>query len=116
MQRRVAAFDAQRFQSLGPGYVALSLAGEAGELANVMKKLWRVDPRVGLPDGFAVLPPADKQRIADELADVLLMSLVLANHMEIDVEGAIASKLEVIDERLGTGHYRNEAKGPHPDS
>jgi hypothetical protein len=34
--------------------------------------------------------------------------------MEIDVEEAIASKLEVIDERLGTGHYGNEAKGSAP--
>lgn len=114
MQRRVAAFDAQRFRSLGPGYVALSLAGEAGELANVMKKLWRADPRVGLPAGFAALPAADKKRIADELADVLLMSLVLANHIEIDVEEAIASKLEIIDARLRTGHYGNEAQDVAP--
>ena len=110
IQRRVAAFDAEQFRSLGPGYVALSLAGEAGELANLVKKLWRTNPLIGQPEGYAVVEPADRELIADELADVLLMSLVLANHLGIDVEKAIISKLRVIDDRLRAGHYHQEAK------
>lgn len=110
MQERVARFDAQRFQSLGPGFLALGLAGEAGELANAMKKLWRTDPRIGQRDGYAQIRPEDLPPIADELADIVLLSLVLANHLGVDVEAEVARKLHVIDERLRAGHYQHEAK------
>jgi NTP pyrophosphatase (non-canonical NTP hydrolase) len=110
MQETVASFDAARFRSLGPGYVALSLAGEAGELANVMKKIWRVDPQIGQPEGYGVVDDNQRRLIADELADVVMLSLVLANHLGIDVEAEIARKLQVIDARLQTGHYGHDAK------
>lgn len=110
MQARVAAFDAERFRSLGPGYVALNLAGEAGELANVVKKLWRSDPRIGLAEGYAQIDAAHREQLADELADVVMMSLVLANHLSIDVEQALGRKLAVIDDRLRTGYYEHETK------
>ena len=110
MQARVAAFDAERFRSLGPGYVALNLAGEAGELANVVKKLWRSDPRIGLPEGYEQIDSTHRAQISDELADVVMMSLVLANHLGIDVADALARKLAIIDERLQAGYYQHEAK------
>ncbi|MEA2642880.1 MAG: MazG-like family [Chloroflexota bacterium] len=110
LQSEVAAFDAARFQSLGPGYVALSLAGEAGELANQIKKLWRIEPRIGQPDGYSAVGETERALIADEVADVLMLGLVLANHLGIDVEAELRRKLEVIDARLRTGHYGNEAR------
>jgi NTP pyrophosphatase (non-canonical NTP hydrolase) len=116
MQARVAAFDAERFQSLGPGYAALNLAGEAGELANVIKKLWRADPRIGLPEGYAQIDAEHRERLADELADVLMLGLVLANHVGVDVEQALTRKLAVIDERLQAGYYEHEAKGRGEDT
>jgi NTP pyrophosphatase (non-canonical NTP hydrolase) len=109
VQERIAQFDAQRFQSLGPGYLALSLMGEAGELADVVKKLWRVDPRIGEPEGFAAVPAAERERIGDELADVVILSIVLANHLGIDVEGEVERKLRTIAERLDAGYYGHEA-------
>ncbi|MBM2809919.1 MAG: MazG nucleotide pyrophosphohydrolase [Chloroflexi bacterium] len=109
MQTRVAEFDADRFRSLGPGYVALSLAGEVGELANEIKKIWRADPAIGLPGGFAAVPSEYLPRITDEIADVLLLSIVLSNHLGIDVERALLDKLAVIDQRLREGHYGAEA-------
>ncbi|MPZ14557.1 MAG: hypothetical protein GEU73_09065 [Chloroflexi bacterium] len=109
MQRRIAAFDAERFQSLGPGYVALNLAGEAGELANAIKKLWRSDPRIGQPDGYAALGAPDRARVGEELADILMMSVVLANHLDIDIEAELVRKLAVIDQRLQAGYYGHEA-------
>jgi NTP pyrophosphatase (non-canonical NTP hydrolase) len=109
MQQRVARFDAERFQSLGPGYLALSVAGEAGELANLMKKLWRLDPDIGARNGFDAIPADQRALIADELADVMMLSIVLANHLGIDVEQELSRKLKVVDERLRSGYYATEA-------
>jgi NTP pyrophosphatase (non-canonical NTP hydrolase) len=108
MQTKVAAFDAERFRSLGPGYVALSLAGEAGELANEIKKIWRLDPAIGQPDGYAAVPADSLPLLADEIADVVMLSIVLSNHLGIDIEQALATKLDVIDQRLRHGHYGAE--------
>jgi NTP pyrophosphatase (non-canonical NTP hydrolase) len=112
LQQEVADFDAQRFRSLGPGYIALSLAGEAGELANLVKKLWRQEPTVALPEGYAAVPDHARASIADELADLVMLSLVLANHLEIDMEAELRRKLEVIDARLQTGYYGHDAAPP----
>ena len=116
MQETVAKFDASRFQSLGPGYIALSLAGEAGELANVVKKIWRVDPQVGQPSGYDAIPAEHRALIADELADVVMLSLVLANHLDLDIEAAIEHKLAAIDERLQHGYYGHDQIPPLPSS
>ena len=109
MQERIALFDAERFESLGPGYLALSLAGEAGELANAMKKLWRQDERIGARDGFDAIPADHKAGIADELADVVMLCVVLANHLGIDVDAELTRKLQLIDQRLQSGYYGGEA-------
>lgn len=110
MQEQIAVFDADRFTSLGPGYLALNLAGEAGELANVVKKLWRVDPAVGGPSGFSAIGEEARRTIADEMADVVITTIVLANHLGIDIEAEVAHKLSVIEERLNAGYYGQEAK------
>ena len=109
LQAQVAAFDAERFQSLGPGYLALSLAGEAGELANFLKKVWREDTRIGQADGFDAISDEQKAYIGQELADVLLLALVLCNHLGLDAAAEVDRKLQIIDERLRAGHYGNEA-------
>jgi NTP pyrophosphatase (non-canonical NTP hydrolase) len=108
MQETVAQFDASRFRSLGPGYIALSLAGEAGELANVVKKAWRADPLVGQPSGYESVSTEHRALLADELADVVMLSLVLANHLGIDIEAEVERKLTTIDERLGRGYYGHD--------
>ncbi len=110
MQQEIASFDNERFQSLGPGYLALSVAGEAGELANLMKKLWRKNPGIGGPDGFALPEGEDRDRIADEIADIIMLCVVLANHLDIDVEAELIRKLKVIDERLRSGYYGAEGR------
>ncbi len=109
IQQEVADFDAQRFTSLGPGYLALNLAGEAGELANFVKKLWRRDPAIGGPQGFSVLGDSERARVSDELADIAILAMVLANHLGIDVESEARKKLAVIDQRLDAGYYGAEA-------
>lgn len=114
MQEAIAAFDAERFTTLGPGYLALNLASEAGELAGVVKKLWRAEPSIGLPEGFAAVGPEARALIADELADVVILSAVLGNHLGIDLEVEVEKKLGVIDQRLQAGYYAHEA-APRPD-
>jgi len=110
MQERIATFDAARFQTLGPGYLGLSLVGEAGEVADVIKKLWRTEPRMGAADGFEAVPEESRQRLADELADVLILSVVLANHLGLDIEAETERKLRTIEDRLDGGYYGHEAK------
>jgi NTP pyrophosphatase (non-canonical NTP hydrolase) len=110
MQERLALFDSERFQSLGPGYLALNVAGEAGELANFMKKLWRKSPAIGGPDGFQQVTADDRVQIGDEIADVVMLCVVLANHLGIDVEHELTRKLEIIDSRLQTGYFGAEAR------
>jgi NTP pyrophosphatase (non-canonical NTP hydrolase) len=111
LQQEIAAFDALWFTSLGPGYLALNLAAEAGELADVFKKLWRADPRVGEAQGFAQVPEEMRRAAAEELADVAIVGLVFANHLGIDLEAEVRSKLVVIEQRLRAGYYGHEAKG-----
>jgi NTP pyrophosphatase (non-canonical NTP hydrolase) len=91
----------------------LSLAGEAGELANVIKKAWRVDPRIGQSTGYGVVGPDHHDLIADEIADVVMLSLVLANHLGIDVEAEVARKLQTIDQRVQAGYYGQEQRTDH---
>lgn len=110
MQERIARFDSERFQSLGPGYLALSVAGEAGELANFMKKLWRKDQAIGRPDGFEQVAAEDRGQIGDEIADVVMLCIVLANHLGLDVESELIRKLQVIDDRLRTGYFGAEGR------
>jgi len=110
LQQHIAQFDSERFQSLGPGYLALSIAGEAGELANFVKKLWRKHPQIAQPTGFTVPDQADRAQIGDEIADVVMLCIVLANHLAIDVEAELTRKLEVIDGRLQSGYYGAEGR------
>lgn len=110
MQEEIAAFDAERFTSLGPGYLALNLAGEAGELANVVKKLWRSDPAIAQAQGFAAIGSEARTQLADELADVVILCSVLATHLEVDLEVEVAQKLAVIEDRLRAGYYGHEAR------
>jgi NTP pyrophosphatase (non-canonical NTP hydrolase) len=109
-QEHISAFDSDRFQTLGPGFLALSLMGEAGEVADVVKKLWRTEPRMGSRDGFAAMPPDVREALAEELADVVILAVVLANHIGVDIEHEAERKLTVIEERLATGYYGHESR------
>ena len=66
-------------------YPALGLAGEAGEVANKVKKLVR--------DGTSSLPKEWKENIASEIGDVLWYCAVLADDLGISL-GKIASENE----------------------
>lgn len=61
-----------------PRNLATSMAIEAGELLECFQ--------------WSELAPLD--RVADELADVMLYAIQLANVLELDIEEAIVAKLE----------------------
>jgi len=67
-------------------YPALGLAGEAGEVANKVKKLVR--------DGTSSLPKEWKEQIGSEIGDVLWYCAVLADDLGISL-GKIASENEI---------------------
>ena len=68
-------------------FLALALCGEAGELANLIKKAWRGD-RIDILD------------IADELADVRVYLEHLARVLGVDLDEACERKVDEVENRL----------------
>ena len=80
-----AARDWQPYHS--PKNLAMALMVEAAELLELFQWLTPQEAR-HLTDNAA-----DKERVGDELADVLLYLLQLADHTGVDVEQAVIAKL-----------------------
>lgn len=89
LKSQVLAFvrerDWEQFHS--PKNLSMALAAEAGELMEHF--LWST------PDQAAAVArdPAKRERIAEELADVVIYALEFSNMTGIDVAAAIESKL-----------------------
>lgn len=76
-----------------------AMCGEAGETANVVKKLRRHETGTS-PQG----DPGEtdlRVALADEIADTLLYLLLLADHYSVDVPAAVVSKFNRVSERQG---------------
>lgn len=89
LQARLRQFaeerDWQQFHS--PKNLSMALAAEAGELLEVFQ--WLTDEQSRrLPDS-----PADLQLAREELADVLIYALRLADVLDIDLDAAVEEKL-----------------------
>lgn len=74
--------DAQVISFLG-----LALCGEAGELANLLKKMWRGDS-------------VSTQDLWHEIADVRIYLQHLAEHLGVDIDAACQQKVEIVAKRL----------------
>lgn len=76
-----------------------AMCGEAGEVANVVKKLRRCETRTS----SSIDPPLDElvAMLAHEIADVILYTLLVADHYGIDVEVAIVEKFNLVSARQG---------------
>jgi NTP pyrophosphatase (non-canonical NTP hydrolase) len=70
-----------------PRNLLLALVGEVGELAELFQ--WRGEVAVGLPDW----PAADKVHLGEELSDVLLYLVRLADRCDVDLGAAARRKL-----------------------
>jgi NTP pyrophosphatase (non-canonical NTP hydrolase) len=78
-------------------FLALAICGEAGELANLVKKMWRGD-EVGLDE------------IRAEIADIRIYLEHLSRHLSIDLDRACERKLDVVAERLAVKEREAEAR------
>ncbi len=70
-----------------PKNLSTALLVEAAELAEIFQWMTAEESQA------AHLDPAMKERIADEVADVLLYLLQMADQCAVDIPGAVASKL-----------------------
>jgi NTP pyrophosphatase (non-canonical NTP hydrolase) len=100
LQRQFATYQESAFPLRPSSFFSLELCGEAGELANLEKKVWK--GRVIADDRFA-----------DEAADVLIALLNYANSRGIDLAAAAQLKMAAIDRRRVEegGEGRAEAPG-----
>ncbi|MFQ5907572.1 MAG: nucleotide pyrophosphohydrolase [Thermoplasmata archaeon] len=105
LRGRIAMFVAARewegFHN--PKDLALALSVEAAELLEIFR--WR--SRQEVDD----LLPELKAQIADELADVFIFGLSLANAVSVDLPAAILRKMDANEERFPVEKYRGRAYG-----
>jgi NTP pyrophosphatase (non-canonical NTP hydrolase) len=88
-----------------PKNLAMSIAIEAAELMEHFQ--WST------PEGSQRLAadPAERARVADELADVVIYCLHFANRMDIDVSSAVEAKLARNEQRFPAGYVPPSADG-----
>ena len=100
LQQKLREFAAARNweQFHTPKNLSTALMVEAAELAEIFQWMTAEESRV------ACLDPATRERIADEVADVLLYLLQVADQCAIDLPNAVANKL-----------LKNAVKHPAPD-
>ena len=70
-------------------YLALAINGEAGELANVVKKAWRDRKEI------------DKDWIVEELGDILWYVAVLARKLGVPLSEVMRKNIEKLRKRCG---------------
>jgi NTP pyrophosphatase (non-canonical NTP hydrolase) len=96
VQRLFDEYQKNYFTYRPPEFFCLELNGEAGELANLEKKLWK---------GKAV----DKSSLADETADVFIALFNYANSRQIDIKSALINKLRKIEKTRIELAQRNQS-------
>lgn len=93
-----------------PKNLSMALAGEAGELVSLMQWLDNDEVERGLQEGL-------RERLEEEMADVLLYLLLLARATGTDLLDAGAKKLHANSERYTVPLSRgNAVKQPPVDS
>jgi dCTP diphosphatase len=82
-----------------PKNLAMSIAIEAAELMEIFQ--WRQENGV---------EPEDAGRIQEELADVVIYSLTMANRMKIDLSSIIVDKIEKNSRKYPRDRYYGKYK------
>lgn len=101
-----AARDWQPYHA--PKNLAMALMVEAAELLELFQWQTLTESR-----GFTRNAP-DKERVADEIADVLLYLLQLADHTDVDVEQAVERKLRKNAQKYPAKHPEPPPAAPAP--
>lgn len=78
-------------------FLALAICGEAGELANLVKKAWRGDV-------------VDPTAIRDEIADIRIYLEHFSRLLDIDLDRACDNKLNEVAERLAVKERDTDVK------
>lgn len=92
LQNEFARYQKEGFPERGANFFALELNGEAGELANLEKKVWK---------GRAV----PQEFFEDETADVFIALFNYANARGVNIAQAVAKKMAVIDQKRIEGTH-----------
>ena len=87
IQSQFDDYQKSHFPERSPQFFCLELNGEAGELANLEKKKWK-NKIIG------------DDMLADEAADVFIALMNYSNSRNIDLAGAVVSKLRWIDDKM----------------
>lgn len=83
--------------------LALGLAGEVGELVNLIVKRWTGELCEGytMPDIVSGAYARQGGAVAEEIADVAIYLELLARSLGIDVDKAVANKIKILVARRG---------------
>lgn len=108
LQKRLRDFAAARgWEKLHtPKNLAMALMVEAGELLELFQWLTTAESHT------LTQSSADKERVGDEIADVLLYVLQLADHTGVNVEEAVERRLRKNAEKHPTKHPEEPVPGP----
>lgn len=111
LSTRLQAFAADRDweQFHTPKNLAMALAGEAGELLALLQ--WMSDDQIETQ-----LTEAEfTGQLSDELADVLMYLIRLADVVGIDLSVAAQEKIQANEDRYDPRTFRgSNSKAPHP--
>jgi len=80
-------------EAFGLGYCALGLAGEAGEVANKVKKYYRGDKNLAML----------RNDVSAELGDVMYYIARLCRHLDLDLDSVIKENMYKLERRKAEG-------------
>lgn len=87
-----------------------AMCGEAGETANVVKKIRRIETGTG--DAARRNIDDLRAQLADELADTVIYADLLADYYGIDLGAAVVAKFNAVSEREGFPERLSDDEGP----
>lgn len=106
IQAKLAQFaedrDWEQFHS--PKNLSMALAGEAGELLEIFQ--WLTEEQSSRES----LTPEQLNNVSEEVADIMIYSLRLADRLGIDLEAAIQEKIRKNAERYSVGVAKGNAE------
>lgn len=96
---RTAGYPGQG-EFIGLAYAALGANGEAGEVAEQVKKTWRDDYS---DDGTFVLSDERREKILDEVGDTLWYLAAVCTEIDENLESAAERNIAKLADRMSRG-------------
>jgi NTP pyrophosphatase (non-canonical NTP hydrolase) len=100
-----ATEDFNTYQNAGLLYFTTALAGEVGELCNLVKKMERA--KVGGPDigHTSKLKDITPEKLRDEIGGILIYLDLLASLLGVDCDAAIVETFNRVSREIGSRHF-----------